>query len=55
MVHWATTDWIPTAARGVDLQGAVINTGVEWVTAATGILVYRWTGILVFLKAQMGS
>ena len=36
----ATTAWIPTAARGVDLQGAVFNTGVAWVTAATGILVY---------------
>ena len=49
MVHWATTDWIPTAARGVDLQGAVINTGVEWVTAATGILVYWY-----FLKYKWG-
>ena len=28
LVHGATTGWIPTAARGVDLQGAVINTGV---------------------------
>ena len=55
VVHGATTGWIPTAARGVNLQGAVINTGVAWVMAATGILVYRWTGILVFLKAEMGS
>ena len=55
VIHGATTGWIPTAARGIDLQGTVINTGVAWVTAATGILVYRWTGILVFLKAQMGS
>ena len=47
MVHGATTGWIPTSARGVDLQGAVINTGVAWVTAATGIL--------VFLKAQNGA
>ena len=55
VVHGAMTGWIPTAARGIDLQGVVINTGVAWVTAVTGILVYMWTGILVFLKAQMGS
>ena len=48
MVHWATTGLISTAARGVDIQGAVINTGVAWVTAATGILVYWYTGILVY-------
>ena len=40
MVHGATTGLISTAARGVDIQGAVINTGVVWVTAATGILVF---------------
>ena len=52
MVHGVTTGWIPTAARGVDLRGAVINTGVAWVTAANGLLVYWYTGIS---KAQMGS
>ena len=40
VIHGVTTGWIPTAARGIDLRGAVINTGVAWVTAATGILVY---------------
>ena len=54
VVHRATTGSISTAARGVDIQGAVINTGVAWVTAATGILVYWYTGILVF-KAHRGS
>ena len=54
MVHGATTGLISTAARGVDIQGAVINTGVAWVTAATGILVYWYTGILVFLKHIWG-
>ena len=43
--HVATTGSISTAARGVDIQGAVINTRVAWVTAATGILVYWYTGI----------
>ena len=52
MVHGATTGSISTAARGVDIQGAVINTGVAWVTAATGILVYWYTGIF---KAHRGS
>ena len=55
LVHGAMTGSISTAARGADIQGADTNTGVAWVTAATGILVYRWTGILVILKAQMGS
>ena len=45
MIHVATTGSISTAARGVDIQGAVINTRVAWVTAATGILVYWYTGI----------
>ena len=40
VVHGATTGSISTAARVVDIQGAVIKTGVAWVTAATGILVY---------------
>ena len=40
VIHGATTDSISTVARDVDIQGAVINTGVAWVTAATGILVY---------------
>ena len=40
VVHGATTGSISTAASGVDIQGGVINTGVAWVTAATGILVF---------------
>ena len=39
------TGLISTAARGVDIQGADINTGVAWRRQR---LVYRWTGILVF-------
>ena len=39
------TGSISTAARGADIQGAVINTRVAWVMAATGILVYWYTGI----------
>ena len=52
VVHGATTGWIPTAARGVDLQGAVINTwgsvgdGSDWYT---GGLVYWY-----FLKHKWG-
>ena len=30
LVHGAMTGWISTAARGVDIQGADINTGVAW-------------------------
>ena len=40
MVHRAMTGSISTAARGVDIKGTGINTGVAWVTEATGILVY---------------
>ena len=54
VVHGAMTGSISTAARGIDIQGAVLNTGVAWVTAATGILVYWCTGILVFLKHIAG-
>ena len=46
VVHWATTGWIPTAARGVDLQGVVINYWGSVVTAETGIQVDWDTGIL---------
>ena len=48
VVQGATTGWIPTAARGVDLQGAVIKYWGSVVTAATGILVFFLvTGIQV--------
>ena len=49
VIHVATTGSISTAARGVDIQGAVINTigsvgdGSNW-----------YTGILVF-KVHRGS
>ena len=55
VVHGVTTGWIPTAARGVDLRGAVIKywgsvgDSSDWYT---GVLVYWYTGIS---KAQMGS
>ena len=49
VIHVATTGSISTAARGVDIQGAVINTRVAWATAATGILVY-W-----YVKVHRGS
>ena len=52
MVHGAMTGSISTAARGVDIKGAGINTGVAWVTAVTGILVYGYTGIFT---AHRGS
>ena len=48
VVHEATTGWIPTAARGVDLQGVVIKYWGSVVTAATVIQVDWYTGILVF-------
>ena len=55
LVHWATTGSISTAARGIDIQGVVINYWGAWVTAATGILVYWYTGILVyFLGTKRG-
>ena len=39
---------MPTAARGVDIQKVLSSIPwVAWVTAATGILVYWCTGILV--------
>ena len=47
VVHGATTGWIPTAARGVDLQGVVIKYWGSVVTAATGIQVDWYTGIQV--------
>ena len=47
VVHRATTGWIPTAARGVDLQGVVIKYWGSVVTAATGIQVVWYTGIQV--------
>ena len=47
VVHEATTGWIPTAARGVDLQGVVIKYWGSVVTAATGIQVDWYTGIQV--------
>ena len=51
----ATSSPIPTAARGIDIQKALSSIPwVAWVTAATGILVYWCTGILVF-KAHRGS
>ena len=46
VIHGATTGWIPTAARGVDLQGVVIKYWGSVVTAATGIQVDWYTGIL---------
>ena len=46
VVHGATTACIPTAARGIDLQGAVIKYWGSMVTAATGIQVGWYTGIL---------
>ena len=45
MIHVVTTGSISTAARGVDIQGAVINTSVAWATAATGILVYWYVKV----------
>ena len=47
VVHGATTFWIPTAARGVDLQGVVIKYWGSVVTAVTGIQVDWYTGIQV--------
>ena len=43
----ATTGWIPTAARGVDLQGVVIKYWGSMMTAATGIQMDWYTGIQV--------
>ena len=54
VVHVATTGSISTAARGVDIQGAVINTmgsvgdGSDWLYWYTGVLVYWYTGVLVY-------
>ena len=47
VVHGAMTGWIPTAARGVDLQGVVIKYWGSVVMAATGIQVDWYTGIQV--------
>ena len=48
VIHGAMTGWIPTAARGIDLQGVVIKYWGSVVTAATGILVFFLvTGIQV--------
>ena len=49
VVHEVTTGWIPTAARGVDLRGAVIK---YWGSVGDGSDWY--TGILVFLKHKWG-
>ena len=46
VIHEAMTSWIPKAARGVDLQGVVIKYWGSVVTAATGIQVDWYTGIL---------
>ena len=45
----AATGWIPTAARGVSLQGVVIKYWGSVVTAATGIQVDWYTGVLQHL------
>ena len=50
VVHGSTTGWIPTAARGVDLQGVVIKYWGSVVTAATGIQVDWYTGVFQHLR-----
>ena len=49
--RWAQYQWLLGASIS---RGAVINTRVAWSTAVAGILVYWYSGILVF-KVHMGS